>query len=334
MVSYWLESDLAGQLPKDRPQEGVRAARRDESQGAPTTIDDVAESSKALAPRPRDARQPSDILVLACSLLLLAAVGWVDYVTGVELRVFPLYFLPLTFVSLRFRRPAALAFTLRAPRPGSDPTTWRAWQRRAGRSSLANAAIMLVAFVFVTILAAKHRTSLERERILSRTDSLTGLPNSRGFYEAAGAEVVRSGRYRHPVTLAYLDIDDFKEINDRFGHARGDELLVAVARALRSASRSSDLVGRLGGDEFVDPLSRDRTRCGRRGATEAPGASPGFLEGRRLACADGQHRCRFATPCRPRTSRPLVRQADALMYEVKTSGKNGVRSVEGASDPS
>ena len=110
---------------------------------------------------------------------------------------------------------------------------------------------MAVAFGSVALLAAAQRDWLARERAISRTDGLTGLLNGRGFYEAAAVELARSTRYRHPLTLAYVDLDDFKSINDRFGHARGDAVLVAVARAMRRACRSTDLVGRVGGDEFV-----------------------------------------------------------------------------------
>ena len=110
---------------------------------------------------------------------------------------------------------------------------------------------MAIAFGSVALLAAAQRDWLRRERAISRTDGLTGLLNGRGFYEAAAVELARSSRYRHPLTLAYVDLDDFKEINDRLGHARGDAVLVAVAHALRRACRSTDLVGRLGGDEFV-----------------------------------------------------------------------------------
>ena len=120
-----------------------------------------------------------------------------------------------------------------------------------GSLAIANLAVMAISFGSVALLAAAQRDWLRRERAISRTDGLTGLLNGRGFYEAAAVELARSTRYRHPLTLAYVDLDDFKPINDRFGHARGDEMLVAVGRAIRKACRSTDVVGRVGGDEFV-----------------------------------------------------------------------------------
>jgi diguanylate cyclase (GGDEF)-like protein len=91
---------------------------------------------------------------------------------------------------------------------------------------------------------------LAKEHALARIGPLTTVPNRRAFYEALDKERLRSLRYRRPLTIAYLDLDNFKRINDSLGHAVGDELLVQVAAGLRSNLRASDYVGRLGGDEF------------------------------------------------------------------------------------
>ena len=86
---------------------------------------------------------------------------------------------------------------------------------------------------------------------MARIDFLTGVLNSRAFYQIATAEIQRSGRYGHPLTLAYIDLDNFKTVNDEFGHSTGDELLKTVARTFSDNLRSSDYVARLGGDEFA-----------------------------------------------------------------------------------
>ncbi|HEX5375006.1 MAG TPA: diguanylate cyclase, partial [Solirubrobacterales bacterium] len=194
---------------------------------------------------------PPAAVVLGGSAILVIAVASVDYVTGIELRVFPLYFLPVLAVSLRLGRWPGLGTA------AASALAWELSNHLAGmRDSrlavgLANLMVMATAFASVALLGAAQRRWLEQERALSRTDNLTGLLNGRGFYEAAAVELDRSSRYRHPVTLAYFDLDDFKDVNDRLGHARGDAVLVAVAHGLRRASRSTDLVARLGGDEFV-----------------------------------------------------------------------------------
>jgi len=95
-------------------------------------------------------------------------------------------------------------------------------------------------------VAARTR-ELER---LSRTDALTGLQNRRAFREELVRELSRARRQRRPLAALYIDVDDFKQLNDREGHARGDEALAAVAAALIATLREIDIAARLGGDEF------------------------------------------------------------------------------------
>ncbi|HEX6957878.1 MAG TPA: GGDEF domain-containing protein [Ferrovibrio sp.] len=90
---------------------------------------------------------------------------------------------------------------------------------------------------------------------LSTTDDLTGLPNRRGFEQYMRAELARSQRDGRGGSLAFLDLDCFKAINDRYGHAAGDSVLCQVAQRLRPAARAADFIARLHGDEFVLALS-------------------------------------------------------------------------------
>ena len=88
-------------------------------------------------------------------------------------------------------------------------------------------------------------------RVLSERDPLTGLLNRRGFEIALGSAIARAQRANSGLGLLLLDLDDFKSVNDTLGHDAGDELLVEIARRLRTTAREGDLVCRLGGDEFV-----------------------------------------------------------------------------------
>ena len=92
---------------------------------------------------------------------------------------------------------------------------------------------------------------LDRVRILSLTDELTGLPNRRAFLRRVNTEVSRIVRYKHPLSLVLIDLDYFKRINDRFGHAVGDEVLKTYADSVFPLFRNHDLVARYGGEEFV-----------------------------------------------------------------------------------
>jgi len=266
--------------------------------------------------------------VLAGSAVLTVAVAWVDYATGVELRVFPLYFLPVLGIALRFGRGPGLAAS------AACAVAWELSNHLAGMRvgrpaiGIANLAVMAIAFGSIALLAAAQRDWLRRERATSRTDSLTGLLNGRGFYEAAAVELARSSRYRRPLTLAYVDLDDFKATNDRLGHALGDEVLVAVGRVMRKSCRSTDVVGRLGGDEFVVLFPE----TGRDAAQTALLAMRSRVEesasqhDSRLTVSIGS--VSYAKP--PADVEALVHEADMVMCAVKAAGKNALRCVEAA----
>jgi diguanylate cyclase (GGDEF)-like protein len=122
------------------------------------------------------------------------------------------------------------------PLHGADSLAWGAAQRVVS--------LAIMAFV----LARLHHAYSALEK-LSQHDPLTGVLNRRGFDELAKREMVRAERYKRPIAFALVDIDRFKEVNDRFGHARGDRVLGIVGAELAHL-RGSDVAVRLGGDEF------------------------------------------------------------------------------------
>lgn len=87
--------------------------------------------------------------------------------------------------------------------------------------------------------------------MFARIDHLTETANKRYFYETASKEINRTNRYKRPITLAYVDLDNFKHINDLFGHMVGDNVLRLTADTLKKNVRASDTVARVGGDEFA-----------------------------------------------------------------------------------
>jgi diguanylate cyclase (GGDEF)-like protein len=99
------------------------------------------------------------------------------------------------------------------------------------------------------------RVELERTRdnlhAIATTDDLTGLLNRRHLLELGQQDLARARRYQRPLSVLALDLDHFKQVNDRYGHAAGDAVLIAVADALRAQTRQHDLVGRIGGEELA-----------------------------------------------------------------------------------
>jgi diguanylate cyclase (GGDEF)-like protein len=97
----------------------------------------------------------------------------------------------------------------------------------------------------------EHKLAEQGLLVLAHTDELTGVHNRRRFIELATEELARARRYGHPVTLLMIDLDHFKAVNDRHGHAGGDEVLRSFVQTARTVMRQSDVFGRIGGEEFA-----------------------------------------------------------------------------------
>ncbi|MDA1081722.1 MAG: diguanylate cyclase [Gemmatimonadetes bacterium] len=178
-------------------------------------------------------------------------MGAFDYGSGTEIRVYPLYFLPISLLAWHAGRAGgAVAAVLCA-------ASWLLSNSLAGMEFssrtilVVNVAVTGASFLFVGLLIAKLRSVLAHTRALSRTDPLTLLRNSRAFFEDSAPLLALCLRTGRPLTVAYLDLDNFKTVNDARGHQAGDALLKDVAAAIRDALRPSDLCARLGGDEFA-----------------------------------------------------------------------------------
>jgi diguanylate cyclase (GGDEF)-like protein len=183
----------------------------------------------------------------------------------------------------------------------------------------------LVHLAFLLISAAllgALRTRFSVERLLASTDGLTGALNSRAFAERLQFSLALSRREGRPVTLAYVDLDDFKRINDLFGHSMGDRVLKIVAKTLMDTTRSTDSVARVGGDEFALLLPN----------TDLPGAQSVISKLEQsvrekvhsgnspVTCSIGA--VTFSKP--PVSVDEALKAADGVMYKVKKQGKNAV----------
>ncbi len=168
------------------------------------------------------------------------------------------------------------------------------------------------------------KQTLEEERRqqfhLARHDTLTGLPNRRQFEEHLGHALARARRQGTPLAVCMLDIDDFKPVNDRFGHAAGDALLRQAALRLRDALRQSDLIARLGGDEFVlaiDDLGSIGALPGLLGRISAAMEAPFDLGGAVGAVRIGLSAGVAMFPEDGDDPDLLLRRADAALYATK-----------------
>jgi diguanylate cyclase (GGDEF)-like protein len=259
--------------------------------------------------------------VVAGAIAAVLVIGAIDYVTGAEASIAPLYLVPIA-VATWFVGPRAglLLSGLSAVVRLQD--LWLTTHHYAHPfTPYWNGVVELGFFVVVTLILARLRSTTEYWATLARTDPLTGVMNRRAFIETGTLELARAERYQRSLSLAFLDIDDFKGVNDEGGHAYGDRLLVEVAQTLKHNLRAFDLVARYGGDEFVVLLPE----------TDEQGA---VLVLEKLASAlRAATRARWPTTFSigavtihgPRTSLDLlIQQADKLVYLAKEDGKNRV----------
>jgi diguanylate cyclase (GGDEF)-like protein len=179
------------------------------------------------------------------------------------------------------------------------------------------------------LLAAEAAVAIERADMLgrlesmARTDDLTGLPNRRSWFEELPRELARGARYQRPVCVAMLDLDRFKDYNDRHGHLAGDRLLKEAAGAWRGALRETDRIARYGGEEFSivlpDCTLEDAVQLVERLRMVTPGGE---------TCSAGVAEWNGDEP--PET---LVRRADAALYEAKRIGRDRVVVASKVSRP-
>jgi len=269
--------------------------------------------------------------ILATALVMVALLAFVDWLTGPQVRFFIFYWPAI-----------ALAAWFLGAGPGylMVAVVTGAWlAANAGtlsaEASLAilawNAAVNLASFALLAWFISWLRQALDRERLRSRTDHLTGVANSRAFTDAVSQAAARARRGGLPLAVGFLDVDDFKVINDRLGHTAGDAVLRSVAQAIRGVLRASDSVGRLGGDEFAillpDTDAAAAQEVFRRLRHEL--AELGRRNGWPLSLSIG------AIVCRPAECDvdELLRRADALMYRVKSAGKNDVLVADLSAPP-
>jgi diguanylate cyclase (GGDEF)-like protein len=152
---------------------------------------------------------------------------------------------------------------------------------------------------------------------------VTGAANSRAFFEQLDKELVRSIRYDHPFTVAYLDADNFKSINDQYGHSGGDALLRVVVDTVQASIRTTDLLARIAGDEFTLLLPETGRKESEQVIARVQKGLDEAMEANAWTMTFSMGVVTYASP--PANMDSLLQIADDLMYSVKRAGKDGVR---------
>ena len=266
----------------------------------------------------------STSLKFILGLVLIGIVGVLEFFTGYEVEFSLFYVLPVAFVTWFTNRSLGLIASL------VSAGVWLGTDVASGHSyphlftPLWNTFIRLSFFVIITLLLSALRRAMEHEAQSARTYNLTGAVNTRAFYELLRREIDRLERYGHFFTLVYIDLDNFKIVNDQFGHVAGDQALQIVVDFIRGHIRRTDIVARLGGDEFALLLPETRQEVAHVVVTNL---RIGLLEEMRqkqwpITFSIGVLTCQVVPP----TVDALVYMADELMYLVKREGKDGIKA--------
>lgn len=259
--------------------------------------------------------------ILAGSLLVTAAVAWFDFRAGAGMEIAVFYLPPIVAVAWHLGRSAGVWFAALTTltrialdwvsRPGGLASPYLVW----------NSVAQLLFFLFVSALVSLLAEQTVKLRTLAREDPLTGIPNRRAFFGALDRAVEWSRRQGMSWVLAYLDVDNFKKINDTLGHGVGDEVLRRVARTLREGTRRIDVVARLGGDEFALLLPETDAEQAETIVNKVLSLLDEVVrrEGWEVTFSIGA--VTFTAP--PDSIDAAVAMADACMYRAKARGKAG-----------
>jgi len=265
------------------------------------------------------------------TLAAVAAIGWLDDLSGVGFSLALLYLVPAVAAGWWL---GALAGAITALAAAG---AWLLDELRHDFSPLAhawNASSRLLILVVAALVAARLHRDRDSQRLLSdqlrrhaegeahlaRTDPLTGLRNRRAIEELLAAEIARCGRSGAPLCLAFLDVDNFKRVNDTRGHATGDALIAQLGKTLRDSARAGDIPGRLAGDEFAVLLWSVSPGLAEQIAERLRESIAGVVAPfRSLELGVSIGVAHFSKP--PGSAAEALRRADEAMYEAKRAGK-------------
>ena len=266
------------------------------------------------------ARLPKAVILLM-GVALVILLGAIDKLTGYELSFSIFYLLPVSLVAWFNKRSHAIIISI------FSAAIWILADMTSGHtySHLAipvwNSITRLGFFFMAAFSLSAIKKLLVNEQSFSRIDFLTGITNSRAFYEFAQIEIDRSVRFSRPITIAYIDIDNFKQVNDTLGHSQGNNLLHAIAKTIKANIRSIDIVSRLGGDEFAILFPETNEVDAKTAVNKVREELLGLVKNNNWPVTFSIGVVTCYKSC---NLDEFIREADNLMYTVKRSGKNRI----------
>jgi len=262
-------------------------------------------------------------IIFAISAIITVLIGVIDYQTGAQISMLLLYACPILAAAWFCGKVKGIIVALIAA------VCWLI-ANYLNRSAAFSEGIfswnfltrlgIFVLVAYAVSLQASLKKALDRERLRANTDRLTGLLNKTAFREQVEEEMSRAQRYNHPLSLAFIDLDNFKQVNDTRGHAIGDKLLRQVSETIVNSIRKTDMAGRIGGDEFTICFP-ETAEIQVRSAIDKLVKELDIMtsqSGWQITASIGVLTCRNVCE----TYDALLGEADKLMYIAKGKGKN------------
>lgn len=262
-------------------------------------------------------------------VLLVGVLGILDYLTGNEVAFSLFYVVPIMLVTLAVNETAGFLLAILSAQVLMTAEVAAGQRYSHWIIYVWNVLIRMGLFSFFAFLVASLQESRREEQLAARTDFVTGAVNARYFHEMLQMELDRIRRYPQPLTVVFIDIDNFKTINDTFGHPMGDKVLRFIADELRSQLRRTDVVARVGGDEFALLLPSLRQPEAEVVLSKVRAGLAEALQRQNMPLTLSVGAVTCLNP--PQGAHQVIHLADELMYSVKHSTKNDIRfmTIEG-----
>jgi len=254
---------------------------------------------------------------------MVLLVGILNHLAGPEISSTIFYLIPIVLVTWFAGRSIGFIFSI------LSALTWLIADLTSGITLLNsdvpywNGVARLGSFFILTFILSTLKNTLRQEKEYSRIDFLTGIRNRRYFIELVNMEINRARRYEHAFTVVCIDLDNFKTVNDCFGHSTGDILLRLVARTLQQNIRVTDTVARLGGDEFAILLPETGRNVAEVILQKVQNINLEIMRRHGWPVTLSIGVVTFMSP--PSTVDETLRISDQLMYTAKNNGKNSIR---------
>ena len=258
--------------------------------------------------------------------LLTAILGAADFSISSDISFSIFYLIPITAAVVLSGRKLGLVFSVICA------LVWIAADISSGLNyhlwyiPLWNTLVRFFYFIFHTLLLNQLLTTILITQAASLQDPLTKAANWRYFEQYSGQLLQQAGRDHSKMTIAYIDVDNFKKINDSFGHGIGDEVLIQIAQTIQSQIRAQDMLARLGGDEFAVVLKNTDLATSQEILERIRRATLQEMQAKNWDVTLSIGAMVFSVL--PMTITPMLKMVDNLMYDVKKNGKDNIKIME------